>query len=46
MKKMTFSLPVELAEWLKDYKHKHLVSLSAVVARLLSEWRAANDKQD
>lgn len=43
MKKMTLTLPAELAVWLKEYKKAHYISISALVAGLLQEWRSAKN---
>ena len=44
MKKITLSFPAELAEWLKEYKKSHYISISALVSGLLQEWRGAKNE--
>ncbi len=36
---ITLTIPHELADWLKEYKRRHCVSLSAVFTKLLEAWR-------
>ena len=36
---LTFTVPHELADWLKEYKQRHFVSLSAVITKLIQDWR-------
>ena len=40
---ITFTVPHELAEWLKEYKKRHFVSLSAVITKLIQDWRETLD---
>ena len=37
---LTLTVPNDLADWLKEYKRQHCVSLSAVITKILEKWRA------
>lgn len=43
VKSFTVTIPSDLLEWLREYKQEKCVSLSALVTKLLTEWRASND---
>ncbi len=40
---LTLTIPHDLADWLKEYKRRHCLSLSAVVTKLLEKWRSDKD---
>lgn len=44
MRKITLTFPEELAVWLKEYKKAHYISISALVAGLLQEWRGGKNE--
>lgn len=40
---LTVTIPSELLAWLRDYKQRKCISISAFVAQLIQKWR---DKED
>jgi hypothetical protein len=36
---LTLTIPHDLADWLKEYKRQHCISLSAVITKILEKWR-------
>lgn len=40
---LTLTIPHELAEWLKEYKKRNCVSLSAIITKILETWRSKKE---
>lgn len=40
---LTVTIPSELLAWLREYKHKKCISISALVAQLIKQWRSKED---
>lgn len=36
---LTVTIPSELLAWLRDYKQRKCISISAFIGKLLQEWR-------
>lgn len=42
---LTVTIPSELLAWLRDYKTQKCISISALIARLIEQWRSEEDDQ-
>lgn len=40
---LTVTIPSELLAWLRDYKQRKCISISAFVAQLIKQWRNKED---